>query len=76
MPPTMQSFGIERLSVEDRLALVQEIWDSIAASPEQVPLTDAQRQELQRRLDAHAANQTDVIRWEAVRDEALARFHR
>ena len=76
MPPTMQSLGIDRLSVEDRLALVQEIWDSIAASPEQVPLTDAQKQELQRRLDAHAANPNDVVPWETVRDEALARFRR
>ena len=76
MPPTMRSFGIDRLSVEDRLALVQEIWDSIAASPEQVPLTDAQKQELQRRLDAHDANPGDVVPWETVRDEALARFRR
>lgn len=76
MPPTMQSLGIDRLSVEDRLALVQEIWDSIAVFPEQVALTDAQRQELQRRLDAHAANPSDVVPWETVRDEALARFRR
>lgn len=76
MPPTMQSLGIDRLSVEDRLALVQEIWDSIAASPEQVPLTDPQRQELQRRLDDHAADPSDAVPWETVWDEALARLRR
>src|SRR5438874_2524621 len=31
MSPTVQSLGIDQLSVADRLRLVQEIWDSIAA---------------------------------------------
>ena len=30
MSPTFQALGIDRLDVEQRLALVQEIWDSIA----------------------------------------------
>lgn len=28
--PTMEELGIDRLSVEDRITLVQQIWDSIA----------------------------------------------
>ena len=40
------------LPVEDRLRLVEEIWDSIAAVPEAVTLTDAQRKELDARLEA------------------------
>jgi hypothetical protein len=48
MATTMKDLGIDRLCVEDRLALVQEIWDSIAAEPDQIPLTDAQRSEWER----------------------------
>ena len=33
MPPTLQELGIDRLSVEDRIALATAIWDSIAAAP-------------------------------------------
>ena len=33
------------LSIKDRLRLVGEIWDSIAASPEEIPLTAAQRKD-------------------------------
>ena len=44
------------LSVEDRLELIEEIWDSLAATPEAIPVTDAQRRELMRRRRAHARN--------------------
>lgn len=32
MVPTLESLGIEKLSVEECLVLVQRIWDSIADS--------------------------------------------
>jgi putative addiction module component (TIGR02574 family) len=50
MLPTIQELSIDRLSVEDRIALVQEIWDSVAEEVDQAPLSDAQRKELARRL--------------------------
>ncbi|QKT03596.1 addiction module protein [Ectothiorhodospiraceae bacterium 2226] len=40
------------LSVEQRIRLVEELWDSIAADQSALPLTDEQRAELDRRLDA------------------------
>jgi putative addiction module component (TIGR02574 family) len=67
---------IKSLSIEDRLALVEAIWDSIAAESENLPLTDVQRQELERRLADHEANPDDVIPWEEVRADALARARR
>jgi len=71
-----ESFGIDRLSVAERIALVQQIWDSIAVNPDQVPLTEAQRQELERRADDDDANPDDVVPWEQVKAEALARWAR
>lgn len=76
MAQTMTELGIDQWSVEDRLRLVQEIWDSIAAAPDQLPLTEAQRSELERRLAAHAANPQDVVPWEEVKAKALARAKR
>lgn len=57
----MKNLGIDRLSSEERLALVQEIWDSLAEDAEQAPLTDAQRLELERRLAAQALDPTNVV---------------
>ena len=42
---------IRRLSVAERIQLVEDIWETIAASDEDVPVTEAQRRELDRRLD-------------------------
>jgi putative addiction module component (TIGR02574 family) len=51
------------LSVEDRLQLIEEIWDSLAATPEAIPVTDAQRRELARRRRAHARNPSAAKSW-------------
>jgi len=47
----MDTVDIASLSTEQRLELLEQIWDSLAAAPESVPVTPAQRQELERRLD-------------------------
>lgn len=51
MNPTLRD-----LTVEQRIKLVEELWDSIAADQNALPLTDEQRRELDRRLDAYEAN--------------------
>ncbi len=76
MPPTMHELGIDRLSVEDRLALAQEIWDSVTQEVEREPLTVAQRQELERRLADSIARPDAVTSWEEVKERALARARR
>jgi putative addiction module component (TIGR02574 family) len=67
MVVSMKSLGIDELSLAERILLVEEIWDSIAAHPEVVPLTEAQRQDLQRRLDAYRDNPKAGSPWEEVK---------
>ena len=55
------------LSVSERIQLVEDIWDSIAEGPEPAPLTEAQRQELDRRLEAHRENPTSGATWTEVK---------
>lgn len=55
------------LSVAERILLVEDIWDSIASVPEAVKLTEAQRQELDARLDAYAQDPAAGSPWEAVK---------
>jgi putative addiction module component (TIGR02574 family) len=76
MSPTMKDLGIDQLSVEDRIALAEAIWDSVAAEVERAPLTDAQRQELERRLADTLARPDAVTPWEEVKARALARARR
>jgi len=58
---------IKALSIEDRIMLVQEIWDSIAAEQVGPKLTEAQRQELDRRIADGEANPNNVLTWSEIR---------
>ncbi len=44
--------SILKLPIEDRIRLVEDIWDSIAADQSALELTEAQKSELDKRLDA------------------------
>jgi putative addiction module component (TIGR02574 family) len=67
---------IASLSVNERLCLVEAIWETIVAEPGQPELTDAQKRELERRLAAHAASPQDVVSWEQAKASALTRIGR
>jgi putative addiction module component (TIGR02574 family) len=47
---------IRNLTIEERLRLVEDIWESIRAESDDLPLAPAQRAELERRLAAHRAD--------------------
>ena len=74
MPATVKSLGIDKLALDERLALVEEIWDSIAAETAGPPLTDTQRTELDQRILEDDANLGDVVPWEEVKAATLARL--
>ena len=76
MGASPKSLGIDRLPVEERLALVEDIWDSIAADRAALPLTDVQRDKLDRRLAEHETNPDDVVPWEELRDSVTESLKR
>ncbi|MCH7490621.1 MAG: addiction module protein [Gemmatimonadetes bacterium] len=61
------------LSIPERIQLVQDIWDSIAAETEALPLTAEQQEELDRRLEEHRRDPDSAIPWEQVREELYKR---
>jgi putative addiction module component (TIGR02574 family) len=59
-----------KLSVSERIQLVEDIWDSIAAeAPDTVGLSQIQRAELHRRVSAHRADPSTAVPWEQVRSK-------
>jgi putative addiction module component (TIGR02574 family) len=74
MSTKLSALGIDRLSVAQRIDLIGEIWDSISEEVEKAPLTEAERQEVDRRLAKHNASPEAAIPWEQVETEALARL--
>ena len=62
---TISKDDILKLTVSERLDLIDTIWDSITDDAD-LPLTDAQRQEIDRRLDHYAVNPPPLSSWEEV----------
>ena len=61
--------NIKQLSIAERLQLVQDIWDSITLSPDLVPVTDQQQQELDNRLERYNQNPDSGKSWEEVKQK-------
>ena len=57
---------INKLSPEERLDLIAELWDSLSADPTKIPITDTQAKELDRRLVEMDQDVSLGIPWETV----------
>ena len=67
MSTTLCTLGVHRMTVSERLRLVEEIWDSIPDAPEDLELPQWQRDELERRLTAADADPSGGIPWEELK---------
>lgn len=56
--------AIRKLTVAERLALLEAIWDSISDDPSSVPTSDRQLAEARRRLAEHDADPSSAIPWD------------
>jgi putative addiction module component (TIGR02574 family) len=62
--------------VEDRIRLMHELWDRLVDRGYEPVLTEEQKAELDRRLVEDDAAPDDVVSWEEVKAQALARIRR
>ena len=51
----------------ERIQIVEALWDSIAAEPDSVPVTDAQKREIEARLEDYRRDPGKAIPWEVAR---------
>jgi putative addiction module component (TIGR02574 family) len=61
------------LPPEERLQLLEVIWDSLTEIPEAIPVSDDVREELERRLASYYANPGSARPWDTIRDEIFRR---
>jgi putative addiction module component (TIGR02574 family) len=76
MEAQMDSASIFDLSPSEKLQLVEDLWDDLAAAPEAVPVHDWQKQELARRKANLLQNPASGLPWEAVKRKLRARHAR
>ncbi len=73
MIPSIQELGLDRLSIEHRLAIAEAIWDSVQREVESRPLLPSQRAELERRLADSNARPEAGTPWEVIKARVLAK---
>lgn len=64
------------LSPAEKLQLVEDLWDDLAATPEDVPVHDWQKTELERRKANLMNNPTTGLTWEEVKRRIRSRYER
>ena len=60
--------NILELSVAERIQIVEDIWDSIAADNGKFLLTDDVRAELDSRMKAYEENPDDGVSWDVLKE--------
>lgn len=67
----MQVSEILQLSVAERVQIVEDIWDSIGKHPEDLPLSERERLELDKRIVSYQENPNEGIEWETLKKSLL-----
>ena len=74
MDPT--TISIFDLSPSEKLQLVEDLWDDLAATPEAVPVHDWHKEELARRKANLMQHPTSELTWEDVQRRVRSRYGR
>jgi putative addiction module component (TIGR02574 family) len=69
-----RAVDIDKLNVEEKLRLIEELWESLSNDPSRIPLTQAQKSELDRRLDVIEEGDDAGIPWNDVLDRIRNRL--
>jgi len=72
----MAQASIFDLSPAEKLQLVEDLWDELAADPDAVPVHDWQKQELARRRANLMNNPASGLSWEQVKRNVRAKYGR
>ncbi len=61
------------LALSEKLQLLEDLWDSIASDPDQIPVLDWQKEELAKRKVAYLQNPDSGSSWEAAKERIRSR---
>ena len=62
-------FNFEKLSTAEKILRLQEAWDRIAENPDEVEVTEAQKMELDSRIEKMEENPDEGTAWETIKKE-------
>ena len=62
---------LQTLSTAEKFALAIELWDEVASDADEIPVTDEQLNELDRRFEEYKRNSDNVIAWQDFKAKIL-----
>lgn len=67
-----REFDFSKMSVPERIQLVQDLWDSVHDEVQAIGLTDEQRQEMRRRLNELESAEIQGVHWDELQKSLRA----
>lgn len=64
---------LEKLSIPEKILLVEDMWDSISSEESSVPLPESHMAELEKRLARHKSSPGDLLSLDALRKRIESR---
>mgnify|MGYP003337784409 CR=1 FL=1 len=74
MDNTIKALGIDRMDIDERLALAEKIWATICADVKALALRNEQRAKLDRRVADDDTSPDDVMPWDEVKESVHSRI--
>jgi putative addiction module component (TIGR02574 family) len=69
-----QISALLELSSDEKLDIIEALWESLSQTPELIPIHDWQKRELDRRQAEYEANPEPLLTWEEVQANILAKY--
>ncbi|MGA8659134.1 MAG: addiction module protein [Chthoniobacterales bacterium] len=63
---------LQKLSPADKFALAVELWDELSSNPGEIPVTEEQLNELDRRFEEYQHDPDKVVTWEEAKARILS----
>jgi putative addiction module component (TIGR02574 family) len=74
MRPEQIKDEISRLGLSEKLLLVEDIWDSIAANNSEIPMPQWQKQALEKRYNEYKDGKLELHDWESIHKELREKY--
>ena len=63
---------LQKLATADKFALALELWDELSSNPDEMPVTEDQLNELDRRFEEYRQEPDKVVTWEEAKARILS----
>jgi putative addiction module component (TIGR02574 family) len=74
MRPDQIKDEISRLELSEKLLLVEDVWDAIAASNSEIPMPEWQKRELKKRYEEYKEGKLGLHDWKSVHEDLRDKY--